>query len=187
VEAHTLSSFGAVDAALAVVVAVVFVLLVSLLQEPARQRFMAILVAGAGAAYLNGGLGAWEIVFTAVATFVAYRGLQSYRFIGAAWLMHTGWDVVHHFHGHPIMYFAPTSSGQCAITDALISVWFFAARRAYTTFFAPARRRKRARDCLRDRATGARILALGRAHLHAGGVGACDRRIARRQRMDGER
>ena len=37
--------------------AIAFVLAMSLVREPARQRFNAILVAGAGAAYLNGGLG----------------------------------------------------------------------------------------------------------------------------------
>ncbi len=110
---------------LALVVAIVFVFLVSLLKEPARQRFMAIFVAGAGSAYLNGGLGLWEFLFTAVATYVAYRGLESYRFIGAAWLLHTMWDVAHHFYGAPIVFFMPTSSAQCAITDALIALWFF--------------------------------------------------------------
>jgi len=119
-------SFHAADAALAVVVALVFVALASLAREPARRRFNAILVAGAGAAYLNGGLGPWEFAYTGVATVVAYRGLEAYRFIGVAWLMHTGWDVLHHFHGRPIMFFAPTSSGQCAITDALLALWFFA-------------------------------------------------------------
>jgi hypothetical protein len=109
-----------------VVIAALFVLLASLLREPTRQRFMAIFVAGAGAAYLNGGLGLWEFLFTAVATVVAYRGLTDYRFIGAAWLLHTAWDVAHHFYGHPIVFFAPTSSAGCAITDALIAVWFFA-------------------------------------------------------------
>jgi hypothetical protein len=119
-------AFTLLDGAMATLVAVVFVFLVSLLKEPTRQRFMAIFVAGAGSAYLNGGLGGWEFLFTAVATYVAYRGLDSYRFIGIAWLMHTAWDVAHHFFGHPIIYFAPMSSAQCALTDALIALWFFA-------------------------------------------------------------
>jgi hypothetical protein len=119
-------SFTGIDVAAAVAVAVVFALIVSLAREPARQRLMAILVAGAGAAYLNGGLGVAELPFVAAATWVAYRGLASYRFIGVAWLMHAGWDVVHHLYGHPILSFAPTSSGQCAVCDTLIAIWFLA-------------------------------------------------------------
>ncbi len=128
-------SVGAVDAAIATMAAVVFIFVVSLLGEPTRRRFMAVFVAGAGAAYLSGGLGAWEFVFTAAATYVAYRGLDSYRFIGIAWLMHTVWDVVHHFYGRPIMEFAPMSSAQCAFTDAVVALWFFAgAPRVYDAF-----------------------------------------------------
>jgi|SRR5579859_2965963 len=135
---HTLGSFGAVDAAAATAVAIAFILLVSLLREPSRQRFMAIFVAGAGAAYLSGGLGAWEFAFTAVATYVAYRGLDSYRFVGIAWLMHSAWDVVHHVWGRPIIDFVPMSSAQCAFTDAVIALWFFAgAPRIYDAFTKP--------------------------------------------------
>jgi len=124
-ETHAIRTVTIVDGTMAVVIAIAFIFLVSLLKEPTRQRFMAIFVAGAGAAYLNGGFGMWEFLFTAAATYVAYRGLESYRFIGAAWLMHTTWDIAHHFYGNPIISFAPTSSAGCAITDALIAVWFF--------------------------------------------------------------
>jgi hypothetical protein len=125
-EAHLTPPFGPLDALPPVAIAAVFVLLASLLREPGRQKFNAIFVAGAGAAYLNGGLGAWEFAFTAVATYCAYRGLDSYRWIGVAWVLHTGWDVAHHFCGRPIVYFQPTSSAGCAITDLLIALWFFA-------------------------------------------------------------
>jgi hypothetical protein len=108
-----------------VVIAVVFVLVMSAVREPARQRFNAIFVAGAGAAYLSGGgLGVLEFPFVALATWLAYRGLDDYRFIGIAWLCHTGWDVVHHLWGNPIVPFQATSSAGCAITDALIAIWF---------------------------------------------------------------
>lgn len=113
------------DLILPVLMAAVLVLLASLLREPARQRFMAIFVAGAGAAYLNGGLGLWEFGFTALATVCAYRGLQSYAFIAIAWLLHVGWDILHHLYGSPIVFFQPTSSAGCAITDTLIAIWFF--------------------------------------------------------------
>src|SRR5262245_15161235 len=112
-EAHAIRSFSVHDGVMAVVVAIAFIFLVSLLKEPTRQRFMAIFVAGAGAAYLNGGLGIWEFLFTGVATYVAYRGLESYCFIAAAWILHTMWDVAHHFYGHPIVFFVTTSSAQC--------------------------------------------------------------------------
>jgi hypothetical protein len=131
---HTVG-FSSFDAAVATAVAIVFILVGSLLREPTRQRFMAILVAGAGAAYLSGGLGPWEFVYIALATYVAYRGLDSYRFIGIAWVMHTAWDVVHHFYGRPIWEFAPLSSAQCAFTDAIIALWFFVgAPRVYDAF-----------------------------------------------------
>ena len=118
--------FSLFDGGAAIVVALVFILVASLAKEPVRQKFNAIFVAGAGAAYLSGGLGPWEFAFTTVATLVAYKGLASYRFIGLAWMLHVGWDIVHHFYGNPIVSFAPTSSGQCAVCDTLIAFWFFA-------------------------------------------------------------
>ncbi len=109
-----------------VIVAILFILASSLLREPNRRDFMAIMIAGAGAAYLNGGLGKWEFAFTTVVTFLAYRGLHSYRFIGAGWLLHTAWDVLHHLFGNPIVPFVPTSSAGCAIADLVIAAWCFA-------------------------------------------------------------
>ena len=108
-----------------VVAALVFISLVSLFEEPNRRSFNAIFVAGAGAAYLSGGFGVWEFVFLAVVTFCAYRGLRSYRFIGAGWLLHTGWDVLHHLYGNPIVPFVPDSSLGCAICDPVIALWCF--------------------------------------------------------------
>lgn len=106
--------------------AVVFVLAMSCIREPARQRFNAIFVAGAGSAYLNGGLGFWELPFIAVATAAAYLGLRSYRSIGIAWLLHAAWDVVHHLYGNPIWPWQPLSSFGCAVLDSLIAIWFLA-------------------------------------------------------------
>jgi hypothetical protein len=87
---------------------------------------MAIMLAGAGAAYLNGGLGKWEFVFAAVLTYFAYMGLRSYSFIGVGWLLHTGWDVMHHLYGNPIVPFLSGSSLGCAICDPVIALWCFA-------------------------------------------------------------
>jgi hypothetical protein len=109
------------------IAAAIFVLLMSLVKEPARRSFNAIFVAGASGAYLSGGgLGFWELLYPAIVAPVAYLGLRSYRYIGVAWLMHSCWDVVHHFWGNPIWPFMPTSSFGCMIFDALIAIWFLA-------------------------------------------------------------
>jgi hypothetical protein len=108
------------------VVAGVFILLCALLREPGRRRFSAITLAGAGAAYLNGGLGVWEFGFCAVMTLVAYRGLEFYRFIAAGWVLHTLWDIVHHLYGNPIVPFYEMSSAGCAICDLALAAWYFA-------------------------------------------------------------
>lgn len=108
-------------------IGVLYVTLNSLLREPHRRRLAAVMVAGAGAAYLSGGgFGAWEFAFTAALTYCAYRGLESWRFIGFAWLLHTAWDVAHHLQGSPIIPFAEHSSLGCAICDPVIALWCLA-------------------------------------------------------------
>ena len=116
-------------------VALLIIAACSLLKEPDRQSFSAIFVAGAGAAYLNGGLGVWEFAFCALITFLAFRGLKNYRAIGIAWLLHTVWDAVHHLYGNPIVPFIPTSSAGCAICDIGLAVWYlYQAPSIYTWF-----------------------------------------------------
>lgn len=105
-------------------VAAAFVALCSLLKEPARQNFSAIFLAGAGAAYLSGGFGVLEFVFCAAITVAAYQGLRSYKALAAGWVLHTCWDVAHHYHGNPIVPFAPTSSIGCAVCDLGIATWY---------------------------------------------------------------
>jgi len=97
----------------------------SVMKEPLRQRLSAIMIAGAGAAYLSGGLGIWEFAACACFTFLAYRGLTDYRFIGIGWFLHTCWDIVHHLYGNPIIPFAPSSSAGCAICDLVLAIWYF--------------------------------------------------------------
>jgi hypothetical protein len=110
-----------------VVIALVFIVLVSLIKEPARQKIMAVMIAGAGAAYLSGGgFGLWELAFCSVLAVAAYQGLRSYRFIGIGWLLHTGWDILHHLYGNPLLPFDLTSSLGCAICDPVIAAWCFA-------------------------------------------------------------
>jgi len=118
--AHAANYFGPVVGGL------VFVLLMSLLKEPTRRNFNAIFAGGAMGAYISGGLGLWELPFAAVGSVVAYQGLRSHRFIGLAWLMHSAWDLVHHFFGKPIWPLMETSSFGCCIFDAVIAAWFIA-------------------------------------------------------------
>ena len=124
---HFTPVFHASDAIAPILFPVVYIALSSLIQEPNRRHFNAIMIGGAGAAYLSGGgLGKWEFLFTAVVTYCAYKGLGSYRFIGIGWMLHVAWDLMHHFYGNPIVPFLPTSSAGCAITDTLLAIWFFA-------------------------------------------------------------
>ncbi len=117
------------------VVALIFITLCSLFREPNRQNFSALLIAGAGAAYLNGGLLGWEFAFCNVMTGVAYIGLKDYRLIGIGWLLHTAWDTVHHLYGTPIVPFAPLSSFGCAICDPVLALWYFRGAPSIFTWF----------------------------------------------------
>ena len=109
-----------------IAVAAVYCFLSGFIREPARQQFNAVMIAGAGAAYFNGGLGPWELAFATLMVPVAFMGLKSYRYIGLGWLLHTCWDVMHHRYGTPIIPFVPDSSFGCAICDPFIALWCFA-------------------------------------------------------------
>lgn len=105
-------------------VALAMIAIMSLLADEPRQKFSAIFLAGAGAAYLSGGFGVWEFAFCAVVTALAYAGLSHYRAIAAGWLAHTVWDYLHHLYGNPIIPFEPQSSFGCAICDPLLAAWY---------------------------------------------------------------
>jgi hypothetical protein len=120
------------------VAAVAFVCIMALVREPARRNVNALLVAGAGGAYLNGGFGAWELVYPVVAIAIAYCGLRSHRYIGIGWLMHAAWDVAHHLYGNAIWPFMPTSSFGCMVFDAAIAVWFLVGAPSIVTTRRPA-------------------------------------------------
>lgn len=124
-ENHVLRTFTIMDYIAPVIVAFIFIAIVSLIKEPNKQKFNAVFMGGAGAAYLSGGLGLLEFVFCSVITWLAFKGLDNYKYIGIAWLLHTCWDIIHHFYGNPIVTFAVNSSGQCAICDVIIAIWFF--------------------------------------------------------------
>ncbi len=101
-----------------------FIFIMRKIPEPMRHKFNLVLVAGAGAAYLNGGLGFWEYPYVLFASVLAYKGWGSYKYIGIAWLCHTAWDLVHHFFADPIWPWLATSSIGCAVFDAVIGLWF---------------------------------------------------------------
>jgi len=121
---HTIPSFTLINALAAVGIAVLFILLCGLIKEPYRQQFNALMIAGAGAAYLSGGLGPWEFVFCTLMTFIAFLGYRRYVFIGIGWLLHSGWDILHHLYGNPIVPFSASSSAGCAVCDAILAIWF---------------------------------------------------------------
>ncbi|MEN7538191.1 DUF6010 family protein [Aurantiacibacter flavus] len=108
-----------------VIVAFLFIALCGILREPTRQQFSAVFVGGAGAAYLSGGFGLLELVFTAIITLLSLRGLRDYRAIGVAWLLHSGWDLMHDWWGNPILPFVPNSSFGCFVCDPVIAIWYF--------------------------------------------------------------
>jgi hypothetical protein len=110
-----------------VLIALIYILVNSLIKEPNRRSWNAIMIAGAGAAYLSGGgFGLWELAFCGVMAACAFLGLGSYRFIGIGWLLHTAWDMLHQLYGNPLLPFELTSSLGCAICDPIVAVWFLA-------------------------------------------------------------
>ena len=109
----------------AVLIATTFIAIMSLIKEPNRQKLNAVIIAGAGSVYWNGGLGVWEFAFGSLMLFIAFKGLTYYYFIGVGWLLHTCWDVLHHLYGDPIVYLDPSSSAGCAICDPVLAIWFF--------------------------------------------------------------
>lgn len=129
------------DYVIPVLVGIVYVCLNSFIPEPHRLRLNAVVIAGAGAAYLSsGGVGMWELAFTTVMVVVAYRALTSYTFVGIGWLLHTCWDVVHHVKGAPILPELAHSSLGCAICDPVIALWAFGGGPSIRSMIARVRR-----------------------------------------------
>ena len=134
---HITPEFPITEAIGAITIAMVYIILSSLVKEPNRQKSSAIIIAGAGAVYLSGGLGIWEFVFCIIMTFIAFKGLSNYYFISLGWLMHSAWDLVHHFYGNPIVFFDPASSAGCCVCDAVIAVWFLLEAPSVLDLFKP--------------------------------------------------
>lgn len=125
IHTHTVPEFSLTATFVAVLIAIVFITIMSFVKEPNRQKLNAIIIAGAGSVYWSGGLGVWEFIFGSLMLFVAYKGLKHYYFIGIGWLLHTGWDILHHLYASPIIPFDPLSSAGCAVCDPILAIWFF--------------------------------------------------------------
>lgn len=108
-----------------VIVAGVFIGFTSLFQEPARQKFSALMIAGAGFVYFGSSFRGWEVAYGALFLWLAYRSLTNYTFVGIGWMLHVAWDIVHHLYGEAILPYVPLSSLGCAICDTGIAVWYF--------------------------------------------------------------
>jgi len=109
----------------------VFIGVMSLVPEPARHKLNLLLVAGVSGVYISGGgFGVWELAYPALMMPVLYLALNSYRWIGIGWLMHSGWDIAHYLWGQPIWPFQATSSFGCMLFDAVIALWFIAGARS---------------------------------------------------------
>ncbi|SEW49811.1 DUF6010 family protein [Chitinophaga arvensicola] len=122
---HVVPEVGMPQIIGAVVIAMLYIGIFSLVKKENRTRLNAIVLAGAGAAYLSSGLGPWEFAFCALMTFVAYKGLTRNYMIGIGWILHTCWDLVHHLKADAIVPMDPTSSFGCAICDPILALWFF--------------------------------------------------------------
>jgi len=122
---HLVPAFTFFNALMAILVAFVFIIIMSLVKEPNRQIINALIIAGAGGTYWSGGLGFYEFPLGVIMIFLAFRGLKNYTFIGIGWLVHTVYDVLHHFYGNPIIPMAPLSSAGCAVCDPVLAVWCF--------------------------------------------------------------
>ena len=122
---HVVPEFTLFNAIAAVAIAIIYITVFSLVKEPKRQIINALIIAGAGAVYWSGGLGVGEFPFGALMIFLAYKGLNDYKYIGIGWLCHTCWDIVHHLYANPIVSLSPSSSAGCAVCDTVLAVWFF--------------------------------------------------------------
>jgi hypothetical protein len=120
---HVIPAIQLLDVVAPAAAALLFAFVLSRLREPVQRKVLAVMTAGFATAYLGGGLGAWELLYLVPASYIAYRALDSWRFIALGWLMHPVWDLVHHFHGNAIWPWMPTSSIGCAVFDPIVAIW----------------------------------------------------------------
>jgi hypothetical protein len=98
----------------------------SAVSEPQRRQVNCILVGLAASTYGNHSFGLIESAGTITVLTLGILGLHNYRWLGAAWLVHTGLDIAHHLVSDPMFRYFPASSLGCAVTDPILALWFFA-------------------------------------------------------------
>jgi hypothetical protein len=122
---HIIPEFPMTHAFAAVAIAFVYISIFSWVKEPQRQTINALILAGAGSVYWSSGLGLGEFPLGGILIYLAYKGLNDYRYLSLGWLVHTFYDVLHHFYGNPIVLIAPSSSAGCAVCDPILALWLF--------------------------------------------------------------
>ena len=119
------NEFNLMTAIGALFIAGLYITIFSLVKEPNRQIINALIIAGAGATYWSGGLGYYEFPLGIIMIYLAFKGLKNYKFLAFGWMVHTVYDVLHHFYGNPIVPMSPSSSAGCAICDPILALWLF--------------------------------------------------------------
>ena len=119
------AGFSAAVAIGATCIAAIYITIFSFVKEPYRQRINALIIAGAGGVYWSSGLGFYEFPLGVIMIFLAYKGMKDYRYLAFGWIVHTVYDLLHHYYGNPIIPMAPTSSAGCAICDPILAVWLY--------------------------------------------------------------
>lgn len=109
----------------ATVIAAVYMTIFSFVKEPLRQKINALIIAGAGGVYWGSGLGFYEFPLGVILIFLAYKGLKDYKYLALGWIVHTIYDLLHHYYGNPIIPMAPASSAGCAICDPILAIWLY--------------------------------------------------------------
>jgi len=124
----------------ATTIAAIYMTVFSFVKEPLRQKINALIIAGAGGVYWSSGLGFYEFPLGIIMIFLAYKGLKNYKYLALGWIVHTIYDLLHHYYGNPIIPMAPSSSAGCAICDPILAIWlYFNAPSVFRLF--PSRRR----------------------------------------------
>jgi len=119
------AEFSATVAMGAISVAAIFITIFSFVKEPYRQQINALIIAGAGGVYWSSGLGFYEFPLGVIMIFLAYKGMKDYKYLALGWIVHTVYDVLHHYYGNPIIPMAPGSSAGCAICDPVLAIWLY--------------------------------------------------------------
>ena len=102
----------------------VLIALLSTQPKLRRSRVVGVLAAVAAGTYINAGFGAWELAASFAMGAVAYQGIfGNDAMVGIAWIMHAGWDFLHHLNDVPLIDLIPSSAIECAITDIILAGW----------------------------------------------------------------